>query len=67
MYSNDPDTFALSDMLRIPLIMADTLDDDPLNKYALSMRPHYSIISQALYDVAMYFKFDEVAIVYDGK
>lgn len=47
--------------------MADSLDDDLPNKYVLSMRPHYTVISQALYDVAMYFQFDEVAIVYDGK
>jgi hypothetical protein len=66
LYANDPDAFALSHVLKLPLILANNLNNDPPNEYVLSMRPHYSVISQALYDIAMYFRFDEVAVVYDG-
>lgn len=67
MYANDPDVFALSEMLRIPLITLDRLNNDPPNRFVLSIRPQYPVIAQALFDIILYFKFADVAVLYDGK
>ncbi|XP_020899708.1 glutamate receptor ionotropic, kainate 2 isoform X2 [Exaiptasia diaphana] len=65
MYGNDPDAFALSEMLRLPLITMDSLNNDPPNRFVLSIRPQYPVIAQALFDIILYFKFADVAVLYD--
>ena len=59
--------FALSSLLQVPLVKVDAIEDETPHKYALSVRPSYRVISDALFDVASFYSFNRVAVVYDGK
>lgn len=65
----DEKAFALSSLLRVPLIKVDAIEDETPHKYAMSVRPSYRVVSKALFDVMDFYSssFKKVAVVYDGK
>ncbi|XP_048582630.1 glutamate receptor ionotropic, kainate 2 isoform X2 [Nematostella vectensis] len=67
LYTGDSDAYALAEMLRIPLIQMEAFRDDPPNPFVISMRPHYHMVSRALFDMSLYFGFKDISIIYDRK
>ena len=58
---------ALSSLLQRPLVKVDNIDEETPHKYALSVRPSYRDVCDALFDMIKFYSFTKVAVVYDGK
>ena len=66
---NNKQTYALAELLRIPMITLATIRSNVRNEYVFSLRPSEEAIARATVDVVQYFlkDNDQVAILVDGK
>lgn len=62
----DKKALDLSTLLEVPMLKVDSTEDTTSHPFAVSIRPSYHVVNQALFDVMDAFNFSRVAVVYDG-
>lgn len=62
----DKKALDLSTLLEVPMVKVDSTEDINSHPFAVSIRPSYHVVNQALFDVMDAFNFSRVAVVYDG-
>ena len=65
--TNNEQVYALSSLIGIPVIMMNSITSDIPYDLTLSMMPSTTTIAKALLTLTTYYRFKDIAVVYDGE